>query len=88
MTAETRDMGQEIERLQNRVAELEEQMRPKRLRVLTVRMPEKLHARLRSEAEANHVSMNQLAIDKLLLPVPEEMPEMPAEWSNGKAGTP
>lgn len=44
----------------------------KTIRVITVRLPAALHARLRDEADRHYISMNQLAIDKLLLPVPRQ----------------
>lgn len=42
-------------------------------RVITVRMPESLHASLRSEAEEAGTSMNKLCITKLLQSVEDEL---------------
>lgn len=44
-------------------------------RVITVRMPESMHASLRTEAEQAGTSMNKLCITKLLQSVNEELPQ-------------
>lgn len=41
-------------------------------RVLTIRLPQELHAQLKAEAHDHRTSMNQLAISKLMQPIPQE----------------
>jgi len=66
----------EYETIQNMLAKLRKENPPEEgnepIRVITVRLPQSLHASLRSEAHDRKTSMNRLCISKLLRAIEEE----------------